>query len=239
MGFRFEPKWQALADLVMLNAEDELRRDAAGEYRHYSGAHGRGNKARITIYTGALHAASQHPNRAAKLLLKAAGLADWEQEDIDERADTAWKGEWHERGGMAFAEDYVEMPATSWPNGPKRKTSGDFFHSWFDGGACMGTYRAYPREACDATMAFLLDWPKRKLFPGSHRRETRRSVGTGSLSAKSFSPRTSALCRLMLTMKKTKCDLTFGRLTEKSPISLRHEFLNARLTKSENSGYRF
>lgn len=164
----FELKWQALADLVMFNAETELRREVAGEYRHYSGPHGRGNKPRISIYTGALHAASQHPKRAAKLLLKAAGLADWEKEDIDERADATWKGEWHDRGGMAFAEDYVEMPATSWPNGPRRKTSDDFFHSWFDGGASLGTYRAYPQEACDATMAFLLDWPRRTLMPGSH-----------------------------------------------------------------------
>src|SRR5439155_7273142 len=121
----FHIDWSAFADVVMLNAATELRREVAGEYRHSSGQLGRGNKARIATYTGALHAASQYPDRAAKLLLKAAGRADWEPGDIKEGADGEWTGYWRERG-MHIGVDTVEMPVTSWPDGPRRRTSDDF-----------------------------------------------------------------------------------------------------------------
>ena len=154
--------WSAFANLVILNAETELRREVAGEYRHSSGPFGRGNKARIAIYTGALHAASQHPERAAKLLLKGAGRADWEPGDIKEEANEGWAGNYTERHGI-IGIDTVEMPVTSWPDGPRRRTSRDFFHAWFESGAALTLYRRAPAQSCEATVAFLLDWPKRSV----------------------------------------------------------------------------
>jgi len=113
-------KWPAFADVVMLNAEIELRREVAGEYRHSSGPLGRGNKARTSIYTGALHAASQYPERAAKLLLKAAGRADWESGDVKQGADEQWIGNYRDRR-MSIGTDMFEMPVTSWADGPRRR----------------------------------------------------------------------------------------------------------------------
>lgn len=169
-----EIDWPTFADLVILNAETELRREVAGEYRHYSGPHGRGNKARISIYTGALHAASQFPNRAAELLLKASGRADWSPGDVNERADEGWTGNYTERHGI-IGIDTVEMPITSWPDGPRRRTSRDFFHAWFESGATLTLYKKQPAASCEATLAFLLAWPKRQLLPStfsSHGRDT-------------------------------------------------------------------
>ena len=156
--------WPAFAGVVMLNAEIELRREVAGEYRHSSGPFGRGNKARIAIYTGALHAASQYPERAAKLLLKAAGRAGWEAGDVNERAEEQWTGNYTERR-MSIGIDTVEIPVTSWPDGPRRRTSDDFFHAWFDSGAALTFYKHAPAACCEATLAFLLAWPKRRLHP--------------------------------------------------------------------------
>ncbi|HAF14961.1 MAG TPA: hypothetical protein DCK99_14960 [Blastocatellia bacterium] len=163
----FHIKWPAFADVVLLNAESELRREVAGEYRHSSGPYGRGNKSRTAIYTGALHAASQYPERAAKLLLKAAGRCDWEAGDMREGADAEWAGYWRERR-MSIGVDTVEMPVASWPHGPRRRTSDDFFHAWFEGGAVLTIYKGAPAAACEATLAFLFAWPKRRLFPSHY-----------------------------------------------------------------------
>jgi hypothetical protein len=166
-------KWAPFADLVMLNAEIELRREVAGEYRHFSGPHGRGNKPRIAIYTGALHAASQCPDRAAKLILKASGRADWDAGDVNARADEEWTGNYTERR-RSIGIDTVEMPVISWADGPVRRTSRDFFHAWFESGAALALYKQAPAPSCEATLAFLLAWPKRRLFAssfGSHGRD--------------------------------------------------------------------
>jgi hypothetical protein len=69
---------------------------------------------------------------------------------------------------MSYGADYVEMPAPSWPDGPTRRTSDDFFHAWFEAAAALVLYRTFPEAACEATLAFVLDWPKRTLFPGHH-----------------------------------------------------------------------
>jgi hypothetical protein len=168
MGEYLNMNWPKVANLVISNAEKELRREVAGEYRSDRGSYGRGNKARIAIYSGALHAASQDPERVAQLLLKAAGRAPWDDGDLSPQTDGAWRGEWHERRSLGFGEDYVETPVTSWPDGPARKTSDDFFHAWFDTEPTLILYRERAQAACEATLAFLLDWPKRKLFPSRH-----------------------------------------------------------------------
>lgn len=169
-----EAPWPEFADVVMLNAESELKREVAGEYRHLSGSGGRGNKARTAIYTGALCAASQYPERAKKLLLRAAGRADWEPGDVSEQAAEEWKGNYTERR-LGIGIDTVEIPITSWTDGPRRKTSRDFLHAWFESGAALRLYGHAPVESCEATISFLIDWPKRRLRPdgfGSSGRDT-------------------------------------------------------------------
>lgn len=154
-------KWAALADLVLANAENELRREVSGEF-------GGRDESRVIIYAGALHAASQHPVRAAKLVLKAAGRAPWDDGDLGLKADSRWRGEWEEQQSMFFGESSVEVPPASWPSGPTRKTSRDFFHAWFDSAAALPVYRHAPEPSSEATLGFLLDWPKRTLRRGQH-----------------------------------------------------------------------
>lgn len=163
-------KWPDFAEVVTLNAEKELRREAAGEYRHDSGSRslGGGNYSRKTIYLGALFAAAQLPERVGKLLSKAAGIAPWEEGDTAPGTRGVWLGEWTESGGIFGGDSYVEMPPTSWPDGPTRRTSRDFFHAWFESGAAVRVFRKSPTVACDATLGFLLDWPKRILFSKEH-----------------------------------------------------------------------
>ena len=163
-------KWSDLAEVVTLNAEKELRREVAGEYRHDSGSRSLGgaNNARKTIYLGALLAATQLPERVAKLLSKAAGIAPWENGDTVPETRGAWLGEWSESRSMFGGDSYVEMPPKSWPGGPTRETSRDFFHAWFDSAASIRVFRNSPTIACDATLGFLLDWPKRTLFSREH-----------------------------------------------------------------------
>lgn len=167
-------RWSDLADVVTLNAEKELRREAAGEYRHDTGARSLGgaNNARKTIYSGALFAATQLPERAAKLVSKAAGIAPWEDGDTTLETREERRGEWDESRNMFDWESYVEMPPKAWPGGPTRETSRDFFHAWFDSAASIRVFRDSPTIACDATLGFLLDWPKRTLI-------ARESYGTG------------------------------------------------------------
>jgi hypothetical protein len=153
--------WTALADLVLANAEKELRQEVSGDF-------GGRDKSRTIIYTGALHAASQHPDRAVKLVLKAAGRAPWEDGDLGQETDSGWRGEWEEPQTMFFEESYVEMPLASWPIGPTRKTSREFFHAWFDSAAGLSVYRRAPDVSCEATLGFLLSWPKRTLRQGEH-----------------------------------------------------------------------
>lgn len=163
--------WPALADVVILNAEKELRREVAGQYRHDSGTRtfGGGNNSRITIYAGALRAAAQFPDRVAKLVSKAAGIAPWEDGDLAPEAASRWLGKWEESHQMFDSGPFVEIPVTSWTDGPTRETSKDFYHAWFDLSASISVYRNSPSVACNATLGFLLDWPKRTLLQGDHR----------------------------------------------------------------------
>lgn len=164
--------WPALADVILLNAEKELRREVAGEYR-YDRSRGMfgPNNSRVAIYTAALQAASQSPDRAAKLVLKAAGRAPWEEGDVTKKAREGWRGEWHEHS--IFSDFYVELPdgsavPKSWPDGPKRQVSRDFFHAWMESNAALAIYRHRPEASCEATLAFLLDWPKSEIRRGAH-----------------------------------------------------------------------
>jgi hypothetical protein len=50
-----------------------------------------------------------------------------------------------------------------WSGGPTRRISEDFFHAWFDSNAALPLYRQRPDEACEATIAFLLEWPKHEI----------------------------------------------------------------------------
>ena len=158
-------EWSELAELIIYNSEKELRREIRGEYRHESGPRslGAGNNSRKTIYSGALFAATQSAERVARLVTKAAGITPWEDVDISPGVRDAWLGEWSVSRSMYGGGSYVEMPPASWPGGPMRETSSDFFQAWFESGSSIRLFRKSPAIACDATMGFLLDWPKRTL----------------------------------------------------------------------------
>ncbi len=163
--------WPDLADVVLFNGEKELRREVSGEYRPDRSRHLLGpNNSRVAIYTAALHAASQLPSRAAKLVLKAAGRAPWEEGDISNKVREEWRGEWRE--SSIFSEFYVELPdgtkiPKSWPYGPTRQVSTDFSHAWVYSNAAIALYRNCPDASCEATLGFLIDWPKQKIRSGS------------------------------------------------------------------------
>jgi|CZKV01.1.fsa_nt_gi energy-coupling factor transporter ATP-binding protein EcfA2 len=160
--------WSVLADTILLNGEKELHREVAGEYRHDRGpiSLGGGHKSRVKIYTAALQAASQFPDRAAKLLLKAAGRAPWDEGDVSQKAREGWRGEWHEHSPFGRWHLYIKEPPESWPDGPNRNTSDDFFHAWFESGVAQILYKKRPEVACEATLAFVIDWPKSELIKG-------------------------------------------------------------------------
>lgn len=174
MWARFEDyvhlKWTDLAELIVLNAEKELHREVAGEYRHDSGSRSLGgvNNGRKTIYLGALFAATQSAERVVKLVSKAAGIAPWEHGDTTPETQGEWLGRWEGWRNQYGGDSYVEMPPKSWPGGPTRKTSRDFFQAWFNSTASIRVFRNSPTIACDVTLGFLLDWPKRILYPGEH-----------------------------------------------------------------------
>lgn len=158
--------WPALADLVLLSGEKELRREVAGEHRFDRGP-GRfdgGHESRVKIYAAALRAASQFPDRVAKLLLKAAGRVPWDPGDITQAADEAWRGEWHDRSPSGRWCVYVKEPPESWLDGPRRRTSDDFFHAWFESSVAQILYRKLPAASCEATLGLLISWPKSELI---------------------------------------------------------------------------
>jgi len=162
-------QWPALADLVLLNGEKELHREVSGEYRHDRGPQSIacGSKSRVRIYTSALLAASQFPDRSAKLLLKAAGRIPWEKGDVSDTADEGWNGEWHNRPFEQY-DSYVKTPVESWPEGPTRRISKDFFRAWFDDTTALILFKLRPNAACEATLAFLIDWPRSEIIRGRH-----------------------------------------------------------------------
>lgn len=158
--------WPALADLILFSGERELRREVAGEYRFDRGPvrlFG-GHESRVKIYGAALRTASQFPDRVGKLLLKASGRAPWEAGDITVGAREEWRGEWHDHSSLGRWSVYVKEPLESWPDGPRRQTSDDFFHAWFELGVAQILYKKLPDAACEATLAFLISWPKSELI---------------------------------------------------------------------------
>ena len=167
-------RWPALAQLILLNAEKELRREVAGEYRRDSGPRSIGgdDKSRVSIYSVALEAASQIPDQAAKLALKAAGRAPWEDGDLSNQSDRRWRGEWFE-DSFDGHRAYLKSPPESWPDGPSRLGSRDFFRAWFESTAPLALYRSHPAVACEATLAFLLEWPKAKIRDDHHHTDRR------------------------------------------------------------------
>src|SRR5205085_9273140 len=125
--------WPALADLVLLSGERELRREVAGEYRHDRGSStlACGRNSRAAIYRAALQAASQAPERTAKLVLKSAGRMPWEEGDVSDKADEGWRGAWRDHSFGRYGSRVTE-PIEAWPDGPSRSVSRDFCQAWFD-----------------------------------------------------------------------------------------------------------
>lgn len=160
------PDWTELADLIIKNAEAELRREISEKYYVNSRPRSlsRGDRPRRSIYAAALMAATQIPQRAEKLLSKASGTAPWEADDISEVADDKWIGDWREPTSFIARDSYVDTPPQSWPFGPSRRTSRDFCHAWLNASSAIHIYRNAPEIACEATLGFLLAWPKETLF---------------------------------------------------------------------------
>ncbi len=162
--------WSPLAELILLNAEKELRREVAGAYRHDRGPRplGGGSNSRATIYSAALRAASQNPERAVSLALKAAGRKEWNEDDLTEEADEGWRGEWHDRSYFGGRGSRVIEPVDAWPDGPRRTISRDFYQPWFEVNASLPLFMKRPAEACEITLALLIDWPKAEISKGDH-----------------------------------------------------------------------
>lgn len=162
--------WSPLAELILLNAEKELRREVAGAYRHDRGSRslGGGSNSRATIYSAALRAASQNPERAVSLALKAVGRKEWDEDDLTEEADEGWRGEWHDRSFFGGRGSRVIEPVEAWPDGPRRTISRDFYQPWFEANASLPLFTKCPAEACEITLALLIDWPKTEVSKGDH-----------------------------------------------------------------------
>ena len=165
-----EINWRPLAEIILLNGEKELKHEVAGTYRHDRSARslGGGNNSRITIYSAALRAASQNPDRAATLAMKAAGRKEWDEDDLTVEADEGWRGERHERPFWGGRESRVIHPVESWPDGPRQSISRDFYQAWFEWNASISLFKNLPEVSCEVTLALLIDWPKREIRKGDH-----------------------------------------------------------------------
>ncbi|MDQ8208175.1 hypothetical protein QEH52_11690 [Coraliomargarita sp. SDUM461003] len=162
--------WSSLAELILLNAEKELRREVAGAYRHDRGSRSLrgGSNSRATIYSAALRAASQNPERAVSFALKAAGRKEWDEDDLTEEADEGWRGEWHEPSFFGGRGSRVVQPVEAWPDGPRRTISRDFYQPWFEANASLPLFTKCPAAACEITLALLIDWPKTEISKGDY-----------------------------------------------------------------------
>jgi hypothetical protein len=129
--------WIAVAELALLNAEKELRREVRSVYRRDGPTGEWGRDTRVNIYAAAIKAASQRPERTIALAKKAAGLAQWDDGDVDTDVESEWLGKW-ERQGWGGPE--VNRPIQSWPNGPTRRQSGDFASAWLQGDVGLVAY---------------------------------------------------------------------------------------------------
>ena len=157
--------WRPFAELILLNGEKELKREVAGAYPHYFGVGSlvSGNNSRVKIYSAAIRAASQNPDRAATLALKAAGRKEWNENDLEALANDGWRGNWHEGPFSGNRGSYVIHPVEAWPEGPRRSISRDFYQAWFEGNESIPIFRKFPDIACEVTLAFLIEWPKREI----------------------------------------------------------------------------
>jgi len=162
--------WSPLAELILINAEKELRREVAGAYRHDRGSSfiGGGSNSRATIYSAALKAAKQYPDRSVSFALKAAGRKEWDEGDLTDEADEGWRGEWHDQSFFGTQGSRVILPVEAWPEGPRRSISRDFYQSWFETNSSLPLFASSPVEACEVTLALLIDWPKCEITNGNN-----------------------------------------------------------------------
>jgi hypothetical protein len=162
--------WSPLAELILLNAEKELRREVAGTYRDDRGSMliGGGTNSRAAIYSAALKAATQNWDRGATLALKAAGRRDWENGDLADEAEGKWRGQWQDRSFLGRGGSSVVEPVEAWPDGPFRNVSRDFAKAWLEGSSSLPLFSRLPEIAIEVTLAFLIDWPRRWIRKGDH-----------------------------------------------------------------------
>ena len=162
--------WSPLSEIVLLNGEKELRREVAGIYRHDRGSRSIGgkNNSRVTIYSAALRAASQNPDRACNLALKASGRKEWDEDDLTGEVNKGWLGEWRKRSIFEEQGRHVIYPVETWTDGPRRSTSRDFYHAWFETNASLPLFKNRSKVACEVTLGLLLDWPKTEIIKGDH-----------------------------------------------------------------------
>ncbi len=158
--------WSPLSEIVLLNGEKELRREVAGIYRHDRGSRSIGgkNNSRVTIYSAALRAASQNPDRACNLALKASGRKEWDEDDLTGEVNIGWLGEWRKRSILEEQGRHVIYPVETWTYGPRRSTSRDFYHAWFEINASLPLFKNRSKVACEVTLGLLLDWPKTEII---------------------------------------------------------------------------
>ena len=170
LGEYYGINWGPLAELILLNAEKELRREVAGVYRHDRGTRSLDGEtnSRVTIYSAALGTASQNPDRALIFALKAAGRKDWDRGDLTYEAKEGWRGEWHDSSFAGGHRRHVIYPIEAWADGPCRFISRDFYQAWFKANASLPCFAKRHEDACEVTLALLIDWPKTKMNKGNH-----------------------------------------------------------------------
>ncbi len=160
-GYDDLPEWKRLVSLLVSSGEHELRLDIASRFRHDDNH----RDPRVSIFSTALMAVQLCPDRVRKLALKAAGRIDWDTGDLPETFAPEWIGEW-QRYTSPWGIDTVTVPVSSWPDGPHRCVSQDFSKAWMQSGTALPFFKEFPEEACEVTLALLIDWPLRHVPDG-------------------------------------------------------------------------
>lgn len=158
-GYQVPKCWPALAELAVMIGEQELKWEIEDIHRMRSDRVLFAEETkRRDIYSAALMAADCCSERVVKLALKAAGRAEWEEGDLPPELGRGWNGKFVRHGHHDWE---VIEPTCAWKPGPCRKTSREFSHAWLcNGAAKLASMR--PEFIEEVTMAFLIDWPRRK-----------------------------------------------------------------------------
>ncbi|MDF1810835.1 MAG: hypothetical protein P1V20_01420 [Verrucomicrobiales bacterium] len=156
-GERICEIWTGFAKVLVDNCAKELDKEITGEISrsHHS-----------AIYRACLLASSEYPNEISDLVLIASGrkaISSQTPGQIDEK----WVGK-YERGNSFFSrQPEIVFPIASWDLGPKHAISREFAKEYLTSKHSIELFKVAPEAACEATLAFLIEWPKREFTDSS------------------------------------------------------------------------